>query len=194
MSTAFINNLDKDKIQELLAETESNVEYFTEVTDNIVRAQSQQLDDLMKEIYYNVVTVENPALETIEKYFLELSNCIYFINEKFERLGIYKSLAESAYNDVRAKAVQEEASDKGADRKSKKTVAEITALADSASMYEGTVADIYERACAIIKGKLNAAQTMVNTLSKIMSARMAEMQLSVTSSRNGTRQILNETY
>lgn len=191
---SFINNVDKERVEALLDETEANVAYFTQVTNEIVKSQSQQLDDLMKEIYYNVVTVENPAIETIEKYFLELSNCIYFINEKFERLGIYKAVAESAYNDVRAKAVQEEAADKGEDRKSRKTVAEITAIADSASMYEGTVADIYERACAIIKGKLNAAQTMVNTLSKIMSARMAEMQLSVTSSRNGTRQILNEDY
>lgn len=191
---SFINNVDKERVETLLNETEANVVYFTQVTNEIVKSQSQQLDDLMKEIYYNIVTVENPAIETIEKYFLELSNCIYFINEKFERLGIYKAVAESAYNDVRAKAVQEEAADKGEDRKSRKTVAEITAIADSASMYEGTVADIYERACAIIKGKLNAAQTMVNTLSKIMSARMTEMQLSVTSSRNGTRQILNEDY
>ena len=57
------------------------------------------------------------------------------------------------------------------------------------SLYEKTVNDIYSKSYKILKNKISAAETMVTTLSKILSHRIQESQMTV--SQTG-RQILNE--
>ena len=57
-------------------------------------------------------------------------------------------------------------------------------------MYEGAVSDVYDKAYKILKNKIDAAQTMVATLSKTVSRKMTENQFSNTN--NNSRQILNE--
>ena len=56
--------------------------------------------------------------------------------------------------------------------KKKPTVAENQAVADAASIYESCVNSIYERAYKVVKFKIDAAQTMISTLSKMLSRRI----------------------
>lgn len=191
MEETFLNNIDKQKVTDLLNQTEENVTYFRNVTDQVVESYTKPLDDIMKAIYNDIVIVEDPPLQVLEKYFLELTNTLYFVSENYEKLGIYKSLSDAAYKEVYDRKYLDEASDKGTDRKSKKTVAEITSIANSAAIYESATANIYERAYAIVKTKLSNAQTMVSTLSKIISSRMTETQIAMTSASR-PKTILNE--
>ena len=77
------------------------------------------------------------------------------------------------------------------DSKKKPTVAELTALSENEAQYEGIVNDIYAKAYKILKNKIEAATTMLNSISKIISKRMIEMQLN--SVAPSGKQILNET-
>ena len=79
--------------------------------------------------------------------------------------SIYKQVYNTAYLNNQIK---------DAEKKNKTTVAENTAIAENSAIYEGTVNDIYNKAYKIVKNKIDAAQTMISTLSKIMSKRIQE--------------------
>ena len=186
----FLNNIDVDKVNELMAETQSNVEYFEQITNNVVNAYSEGLDKIMMEIYRDIISVDQPPLNTLEKYFFELSHCLYYMGDRLEKLGIYDVMSKNAYKEVYNNSYLS-LTDVG-DNKKKPTVAELTAQAENDAQYENVVSDVYAKAYKIVKNKVESATTMLNSISKIISKRMAEMQLnSVTPSG---KQILNEDF
>ena len=182
--------MDINKINESLNNVKDDVSYIENIIDNIVKEYSSDLDNIMENIYNNVINDEYPAINTIEKYFMELSNCLYFMCEKSERLGVFDSISKSkAQETYNMKYLKHQHSTDGQVGAKKPTVAESQAVSENASIYDKTVNDLYNRAYKIIKSKVSAAETMVSTLSKILSHRMQESQL--VSMQTG-RKILNE--
>ena len=187
---SFLNNVDTNNVEKLMKETTENVMYFERITRDVVDTYSQDLDFIMGDIYKDIVCKDQPPLNTLEKYFLELSNCLYYMGDKLERLGVYDVMSKNAYKEVYNKKYLG-LTDIG-DTKKKPTVAELTAIAENEAQYENIINDVYSKAYKIVKNKVDAATTMLNSISKIISKRMAEMQLnSVTPSG---KQILNESY
>ena len=187
----FLDNIDTNYLDYCFDETDKNVKYFEDITQKVINSYSESMDIIMNNIYTDIIRQDNPSIEVLEKYFLELSHCIYYMGEKLERLGIYNSMSKSAYKEVYNKAYLGN-QQKDAEKKNKTTVAENQAVAENASIYEGAVNDIYDRAYKILKNKIDAAQTMVSTLSKSISRKMAENQFS--NVNNNSRQILNEEF
>lgn len=185
----FLDNIDTNYLDYCFDETDKNVKYFEDITQKVINSYSESMDIIMNNIYTDIIRQDNPSIEVLEKYFLELSHCIYYMGEKLERLGIYNSMSKSAYKEVYNKAYLGN-QQKDSEKKNKTTVAENQAVAENASIYEGAVNDIYDRAYKILKNKIDAAQTMVSTLSKSISRKMTENQFS--NVNNNSRQILNE--
>ena len=182
--------MDEVKLNEsIMSTTEDSSQVFS-IINEVVREYSNDLDEVMNAVYENIITDSCPAISTIEKYFLELSSCLYVMCEKVEKVGVFDSIskmrAQETYNN---KYLEHQSSNIGKTGAKKPTVAESTANAEIGSLYDKTVNDIYSRAYKILKNKISAAETMVTTLSKILSHRMQESQLTV--SQTG-RQILNE--
>ena len=169
-----MSQLELDKIYEIL---DSNVEYANQVARQTVENYTKDLDELMRNIYSEIVSVEDPATSSIEKYFMALSNCLYFIGEDLEKIGIYddlsKAQAKEKYNSAYMDSVNP------VDAKKKITVAEAQTAAENASTYENMVNTIYARSYKIFKYKVDAAQTMLSSLSKMLSKRMQDSQLTL---------------
>lgn len=137
----------------------------------------------MKWIYQSIIQPDVPAdSDLLEKAFLELSNCVYFTYENLEHVGIFETLSKATYKEVYNDHYINNI-EKDGEKRNKKTVAELTAIAESNSQYESVLSDIYSSAYTIIKNKIAAAQTMIATISKIMSKRMQENQVSDNSNR-----------
>lgn len=170
--------------------TKHNVDEIQKIIDDVVLEYSSDLDDVMRKIYVEIVKDECPAINTIEKYFMELSSCLYFMCEKSEKLGVFDSIsklqAQETYN---MKYLEHQHSNDGVVGGKKPTVAESAAVSENASMYDKATNDLYNKAYKIIKAKISAAETMVGTLSKILSHRIQESNL--VSMQTG-RKILNE--
>ena len=182
--------MDTSKINESFNSVKSDVSYVETIIDDIINEYSSDLDRIMKNIYDNIINDEYPAINTIEKYFIELSSCLYFMCEKSERLGVFDSISKAkAQETYNIKYLEHQHSTDGKVGAKKPTVAESQAVSENASIYDKTVNDIYNKAYKIIKSKVSAAETMVSTLSKILSHRMQESQL--VSMQTG-RKILNE--
>ena len=186
----FLNDINTNKIEDLIKETETQVEYFQSLTYHVAASYSEPLDKIMEDIYKDIIQIDQPPLNTLETYFLELSNCLYFMGDKLEKLGVYDVMSKNAYKEVYNNAYLN-MTDIG-DNKKKPTVAELTASAENEAQYECVVNDVYSKAYRIVKNKVDAATTMLNSISKIISKRMTEMQLNSVTPTG--KQILNEDY
>lgn len=173
--------MDINKINESMSYTKDNVSLINSMVTQVVSEYSEDLDKVMKNIMSEIIGVELPAIVTVEKYFVELSGVLYFMCSEVEKLGVYDSLsklkAQETYNNSYLNSSIPTQTGPGV---KKKTVAEITAIAENDSSYDRTVNDIYNRAYKILKSKVSAAETMISTLSKIMNHRMQESQLTTT--------------
>ena len=185
--------LEDSKLDTIKDSVNENVKHAQNIIENVVKSYTAELDRIMCMIKTDIVERQDPApIETIEKYFLELSNCLYFIGENSEKLGIYDSISKSVAKETFNSYYIDDTISKD-EKGKKKTVAELTALAENASIYEQTVNDIYNKAYKTVKAKVSSAENMCSALNKIISRRMSEMQLSTTQPATfETRKILNE--
>lgn len=176
LNQTFLSNADTERITEVMQETEENSTYFEDTSLRVVQAYTESLDDLMKAIYQDVVLVDYPSELTLEKYFLELTNTVYFMGEKLESLGVRDDMSRAQYKEVYNAAYLGNQI-KDVEKKNKTTVAENQAVAENAALYENTVNSIYSRAYKIFKYKIDAANEMIKSLSKIISRRMQESSI-----------------
>lgn len=177
----FLSEPDSVKIDSLISETETNVKYFDTIFLKVLDSYTRGLDDIMAEVHDNVVAVEYPPTEVLEKYLLKLSNCIYFISERAEKVGIYDALTKTAlkesYNRI---YLDSQGSNVGVVGAKKPTVAESTAVAENGTINESVINDLYNRVYKTIKVKIDCANTMISSISKVISRRMSESQMSYT--------------
>ncbi|NCB14014.1 MAG: hypothetical protein EOM78_20670, partial [Erysipelotrichia bacterium] len=175
----FLTNIDIQKLDKLISDTTLNVQYFNTSCAQLVQKYSNSLDNLMKDLYAECIQTPDPSTKLLEKYYLELSNMLYFMGEKLEQLSVFADMSKSAAKEVYAKSYLKSQVKDTLEKKNKTTVAECQAQADLASQYETVVSSIYSHVYAIVKYKINAGQDMMNTLRKIISSQMASTQLSM---------------
>ena len=178
MEDTFINKIDtEEKINTIFDNTDKNTNYFTQISDKVVTAYTNDLDTLMNKIRED--TIDNtPSDEILEKYVLELSNLLYFLGTRLETVGIKDDItrmsAKEVYNNTYTDNLDVAPGEK------KPTVAELNVMSENASRYETVVNSIYSRVYRQIKFKIDGAYEMLASLRKIISKRMQENQLSYT--------------
>lgn len=172
----FLFNVDEEKVEDLMSNTNSNVEYFNKISTETATRYTELLDKLMRKIYSNAVSKEATD-EQLEKYYLELTNTVYFMGDKLEQLNISCDMAKASEKEIYNKAYLSNQI-KDTEKKNKTTVAENQAVAEQESQYEAVVSSIYDHAYKMVKFKIDAAKDMINTLRKVISRRMQEQQLS----------------
>ena len=171
------------------------MQYFDTVFLKVLDSYTHSLDDIMAEVHDNIVAAEYPPTEVLEKYLLKLSNCIYFISERAEKVGIYDALTKTALKETYNKLyLDSQGSNVGVVGAKKPTVAESTAIAENGSINESVINDLYNRVYKTIKVKIDCANTMISSISKVISRRMSEAQLSYTASNIPTEKTLMRYY
>ena len=166
------------QIESKLETTKENVSYISEIADKVVGAYTRSLDSLMQEIYKNVVENDNASNNDLEKYFLRLTNTLYFMGEKLERLGLHDDVSKAQFREAYNNAYLDAQTSLSA--QGKPTVAMLTISAENGSVNETVVNAIYSRSYKTFKFKVDSGFEMVKTLSKIISRRMSEDKLADT--------------
>lgn len=179
-----------EEIESVIAETEENYSVYSSIANEVTSRYTKELDDIMQRIHDEIILVSDPSISTFEKYHLELSNCLYFMQERLERLGSLDYLSKTKYKEVYNQAYLDSQLPDVTSNK-KKTVNELVAISEEASKSEAITNDIYARAYKVLKNKIDAANTMISTLSKSITRRMGEEYLPSTPV-TGVRKILNE--
>lgn len=179
-----------EEIEGVIAETEENYSVYSSIANEVTSRYTKELDDIMQRIHDEIILVSDPSISAFEKYHLELSNCLYFMQERLERLGSLDYLSKTKYKEVYNQAYLDSQLPDVTSNK-KKTVNELVAISEEASKSEAITNDIYARAYKVLKNKIDAANTMISTLSKSITRRMGEEYLPSTPV-TGVRKILNE--
>lgn len=179
-----------DNVENYISDITEKVGILDNMLSDIIHEYSHSLDSIMLEIKSNILDIDNVPISQIETYFIKLSTEVYFMSSTVEKLGLFDSLSKAkAQETYNASYLKHQHSNDGIIGAKKPTVAEITAKAETDSLYDTTLSDVYSKAYKTIKNKISSAETMISTLSKILSHRMQESQLTTTQT---TRQILNE--
>ena len=186
-----LKSISLEEIEKVVAETEDNLAIYSTISEEVIKRYTKELDDVMQAVYTDIISVPDPSISVFEKYHLELSNCLYFMQERLEKLGSLDYLSKTKYKEVYNQAyLDNQLPDTNSNKK--KTVNELVALSEEASKSEAITNDIYARAYKVLKNKIDAANTMISTISKSISRRMGEEYLPSTPV-TGVRKILNET-
>lgn len=152
---------------------------FTNLFDLILTGYTNDIDKVLKEINDNLIINKIcPSSDDIEIYMLKLNNEIYKLSDNIERIGIYDSVSKAIYKDC-YNQIYLNNQIKDGEKKNKTTVAELTALSEQGTVYESLVNDVYSKVYKTMKIKLDAAQSMLATLSKLLSKRMQDAQMVV---------------
>ena len=170
----FLTSTDEEKVAELLEETKSNSIYFENLVNKIVKDFSSDLDSLMTDLYRELTQENAISTDLVERYYAELTNLLYFMAERVEKLNVYGDMAKSAAKEIYNKAYLSASSEKDEKGKSVRTVAENTSIAETKAQYEGVVGQVYEHAYKSVKYKIDAANEMVTTLKYILKKRVSD--------------------
>lgn len=181
-----IYDCDVDKS---VTELNEKVQHFKSVADSVAGSYTHVLDDIMRDIKEQIIDVEEPATKTIERYFLELTNALYFIGSNAENADIYTTLSKLSQKESYAKSYLESAIPGYSDKSLKRTAAELDCIATIESVEETALAAICKATESIVNTKIDGAKEMVRTLSKILSVRASDSQVL---GSIGGKQILNE--
>lgn len=177
MSDTTLINIDPEILQNLVQETETNVDIFTQISDSIVQKYTKDFDDLMYDMKSDLV--QNDATDKeLEKYLFELGNMLYFLGSKLEDVGIRDDISKLAAKEAFNNAYLANRI-KDAENRNKTTVAELTAMSEDASRYETVLNSLYSRVYKQIKFKMDAGYDMVNSIRKIITKRMQDSSLNV---------------
>lgn len=150
----------------------NNVEYFNTMVNEVADNYTVDLNAAMDEIMAQIVNVPDPPLPTVEHHFAKLSALLYYVGSQMESLGIRDDVSEQMQKEVYN---TEYLTQQEANKDKKPTSATLIALSENKSMYESLLNSMYSRAYKIVKFRVESADRMCATLSKIMSRRMQEM-------------------
>lgn len=179
MEKTFIENeQSKVEITNVFEKTDEASSLFTNISDEVVKAYTSDLDKLLVKIKENAVE-NTPSDNILEKLVMELSNILYFMGTRLESVGIKDDITKLSAKEVYNNSYTNNLTNVG-DQKKKPTVAELTVMAENDSRYQTVVNNIYSRVYRQIKYKIDAAYEMLSSLRKIISKRMQENQLDYT--------------
>lgn len=189
-NVTYLENIDEQKMTELLEQTETNVEYFNKVTRQVSQAYSTELDELVRQFMKRQSIDKELPMDYLESTYMKLSSILYFMGDQLEQLGIHNDMSKAAKQEIYNKAYLANQI-KDSDKKNKTTVAENIAVAEQQSQYETIVNSIYDRAYKMLKYKIDAGFELLNTLRKIITRRMQEVDLSA-NQRNTAVKVIRE--
>lgn len=169
------NQIDAKEIQNSIDEVSDIMEtVVAEKCENIVKYFTSDLDKIMEAINNDVkagITDDN----TLEEHFLKLTSVLYDISARAEFLGLFEDNSTALYK-MKFNELYSINSIKVENGK-KPTQNDNTIYAETNSINERLANNIYSRSFRIVKTKVDSANEMVKSLSKIISKRMSENDL-----------------
>lgn len=163
------------KVNEVIEIVEDDAYTIEEVVQQLVSQYCGNLDDFMEHIETQLNNPSYPVSdEELENFALKLPNLLYFTGEAVESIGIREDIAKGIKQDLYNKVHMS----------SSGTVADKNAKAESETKMEYIVHSAYQRAYKKIKLRMEAGYEMLNSVKKVMSRRMLEVQLTMDSQGN----------
>lgn len=167
-----MDNFNLDAVNEGLTKVASFSGNITDIANKIADSVCEELDwymGVIDDMLENTPSDKIPDY-MLEEYLLSLTSMLYFVSDKQEDLGVKDDVAKLIYKEMYN--TQREMA--------QGTIQDKDMKAEMASQSESLVSVIYSRAYKKVKLRVESGNEMIVTLKKVISRRMAEMDLSRT--------------
>jgi hypothetical protein len=171
MNKSLCTGIDKAEYLQVGARVDALSKEVLEIVFSIVEGICAELNNYMSVI--DEVLKDSSAVVTdaeLEDFIMNLTSILYTVSEGQERLGVEEDVAKAIHKEVYSRVRE----------KAQGTVADKDTAADLASQNEAIVYMVKARAYRLIKSKVELGFEMVNTLKKVITRRIAEIELSRT--------------
>lgn len=172
-------NIDRSKLNNEYEKIKSYLSYYEEYGAPLVKEYSKDLDEKVDGItnYLNQCRTYNLDFDVVslQRIVIDLSSTIYYTSSRLEQVEILADMAKISYKDKYNEAYT---SRQGASRQEdrKYTSDQLKALADQEAIEEELVHFIYDHCAAVLKAKIDAANELLKSCSKSLSAEISSMQ------------------
>lgn len=168
LSSAFSGEVNLDKVESTRTRVESLTSVVSSMVDEIVKEVCGELDSYMEIIDQILCNSDNPVTDReLEDFTLNIPSLLYLVSSRRENLGVKEDVSKAIYKEV-YNQVREKASG---------TVADKDTAAELASKSEAITHIVYSRAHRAIKAKEESSWEMLNSVKKVLTRRIAEMEL-----------------
>lgn len=176
MQDSYTLKADKSMSQSaarVLTRIDADAEIIDRIVNNIVDNYCKDLDDIMSNI---LAILQDDSLipgdEELDIMVMKLPAVLYFVSDAQENIGIREDVAKALEREVKQKA--------RTNAPAGLTVADKDAIADLASMQEVMTKCAISRANSKIKSRVNIALEMISSIKKVISRRLALMEITRT--------------
>jgi hypothetical protein len=169
MSQLHFDNMDLNKMSQVQDKVESHSKALMDIVESIIKPYSEPLDKYVAFIRDCLKDGENPPTnDELDDFCMNLSTLLYFAGGMCEQLGIKDDISKAVYKEVYHSARAEQNTG---------TVADKDSLAELQAQQEQLTNICYNRAYKIMKSKIDNAQELLGSCKKVLSRRMAELEL-----------------
>ena len=154
----------------ILNKVEVDSKLLDDVVDKIVSQYTGALED-----YVNSIKIfledgsETLTLSDLNNMALRTSSYLFFLSSNLEKVGIRNAVAE---------AIRDEKYNHEYSNNATGTIADKQAYALAQVKEEEMIRIIFDKAYRILKNRYSATEKLVDTIRKVVSARMSEMEIS----------------
>lgn len=168
---------DNDKIKEFVTSVDTSSKYIDDIVDELVISCCKDLDDYITFVKSLLDDVDTPIRDDELDYIvLTIPTLLYYVGDVQETLGIREDVSKmdetTKYNNIFITA--------------EGTVQAKQAFAKLQIQNESLATLVYQRACKKIKLRCDYALEILQSAKKILSRRLAELELSKNSTNRNT--------
>lgn len=169
LNSALASSVDMDKLKANNNRVDALASDVQKMVSEIVNNACKTLDDYMKLIDEILCDKDQPVSdEELEDFTLNLPSMLYTVSAAREGLKVKEDVSRAIYKDVYNRVRE----------KARGTVADKDTAADLAAQSEAITVIVLQRAVSTIKTREEAAWEMLNSVKKVLSRRISEMELS----------------
>ena len=166
---SIYDNLEIEEIEKIQLHVEKNSVSIESIVNKIITPYSKDLDKYVEFIGECLADGQNPPSDVeLEDWCMNLSTYIYFAGGMCEQLGIRDDISKAVWKEMYNTKRNELATG---------TVADKDSQAELGSQQEQLTNICYNRAYRIMKAKVENAQELMSSCKKVLSRRLAEMEL-----------------
>lgn len=168
----IIDNSLLDNINSSLDNISSNSQTVEDIVQRIIKGSCEELDNYVDYVH-SVIADENNEIPTalLEDMTLVLPTLLYRVSEMSERIGIREDIAKAVKQEI-YNNILETPGGKSTEKKIK---------AEQNTQSENLTLIIYQRAYKSIKAKMDYGIEILQSVKKILSRRIAELDVSKSS-------------
>lgn len=168
LNSALASNVELESVHKNNERVESLTAVVRDMVRSIVDEVCKDLDAYMKQIDDILCDKDSPVSdEELEDFTLNLPSLLYLVSSRREDLKIKEDVAKAIHKDVYNRVRD----------KAQGTVADKDTAADLASQSEAITVIVLQRAGSTIKTREEAAWEMLNSVKKVLTRRIAELEL-----------------